>query len=483
MKKVTEVIADIGVIYIDGNTNISISSISFDSRSVLDGSLFVALIGTLKNGNDFIQEAVDKGACVIVSEHKPVVENPGITYIQVKDARIALALIAKNFYDNPSKKLKLIGVTGTNGKTTTATLLFQTFHLLGYRVALLSTVENKINHETFPATHTTPDPIALHSFLAQAVLRGCTYAFMECSSHALHQKRTFGLSFAGALFTNLTHDHLDYHQTFESYANAKKGLFDNLQEHSFALANADDPWSTYIVKDTRAKKYYFSLTEKNFSEFTGKITAESFDGLTLQVHDKKINTKLIGRFNAYNILGIYATCIILGINQNILLPTITLLTPPPGRLEFIKSKSGVYAVIDYAHTPDALSNILSTLRQISDSGTRIITVIGCGGNRDKEKRSSMGMISCTLSDMSIFTSDNPRNEHVGDILSDMIKDIPKEKYICIADRSLAITHACEYAQPGDIVVVAGKGHEQYQIFSDRTVYFSDKEEVEKNLNR
>ncbi len=482
MKKVTDLIADIEIIHISGNIDISVSSISFDSRSVLNGSLFVALIGTLKNGNDFTQEAVNKGAHVIVSEHKTTVQNHTTTYIQVKDARIALALIARNFYDNPSEKLKLIGVTGTNGKTTTATLLFQTFRLLGHKTALLSTIENKINDEVFPATHTTPDPIALHSFLAQAVSKGCTYAFMECSSHALHQKRTFGLYFTGALFTNLTHDHLDYHQTLEAYANAKKELFDNLPEYSFALANADDPWSAYILKDTYAKKYYFSLAEKNFSEFTGKIATESFDGLTLQVRDKKINTKLIGRFNAYNILGIYATCIILGIPHDVLLTTITLLTPPPGRLEFIKSKSGVYAVIDYAHTPDALSNILSTLRQISGVGTKVITVIGCGGNRDKEKRSLMGTISCALSDISIFTSDNPRNEHIEDILSDMTKDAPKEKYICIPDRSSAITHACECAHPGDIVLVAGKGHEQYQIFSDYKMHFSDKEEVEKNLN-
>lgn len=483
MKKLAELMRDVEVVESNNNIDIYISSLSADSRKTQPQSLFVALVGTLKNGNAFIQEAMDKGASVIVSENKPLIENSNIVHIQVKDARIALAHIARNFYDNPSKKLKLVGITGTNGKTTTATLLFQTFRLLGYNTALLSTIENKINDDVFPATHTTPDPIALHSFLANAVSKGCTHAFMECSSHAIHQKRIFGLLFTGAIFTNLTHDHLDYHKTLDAYASAKKELFDNLSEDSFALSNADDSRSTYMMRDTPAKKYYFSLNKNARSEFTGEITKQSFDGLTISIRNNQIQTKLIGTFNAYNILGVYGASILLGIPEETLLATLANLTPPTGRLEFLKSKSGIYSVIDYAHTPDALSNILSTLRQISGIKTKIITVIGCGGDRDKEKRGPMGLISCTLSDISIFTSDNPRSELVEDILKDMTKDIPiGEKYICIPDRSLAITHAFTHAQAGDIVVIAGKGHEEYQIFSDHTVHFSDKEEVKKNFN-
>ncbi len=480
MKKLTDLLQEVETIQSNTITDIYISSLSIDSRTAQPQSLFIALTGTLRDGNTFIREATQKGATVIISENKPPMETSGVVYIQVRDARIALAQIAKNFYNNPSEKLKVIGVTGTNGKTTTATLLFKTFRILGYNTALLSTIENKINDEVFPATHTTPDPITLNSFLAYAVSKGCTHAFMECSSHAIHQKRTYGLFFTGAIFTNLTHDHLDYHKTLDAYARAKKELFDNLSKHSFALANADDPYSVEMLNDTRAKEYYFSLNNTTHSEFTGKIINQSFEGLLLSINNEECFSKLTGIFNAYNILGIYGASILLGIPKNTLLETITQLTPPSGRLEFLKSKSGVYSVIDYAHTPDALSNILSTLRQISNLHTKIITVIGCGGDRDKGKRSPMGVISSTLSDISIFTSDNPRSESVEDILKDMIKDIPSEKkYICIPDRSLAIAHAFTHAQAGDIVVVAGKGHEQYQIFSDHTTHFSDKEEVEK----
>jgi len=485
MKKISDLIQTADILDINGDSGVDISSVSFDSREVVPKSLFVAIPGNSRDGSVFIQDAIHNGACVIVHENEHTEKIAGITYIRVDDSRMILGKIAQNFYGNPSQKLKLIGVTGTNGKTTTATLLFTLFRSLGYNAALLSTIENKINDEVFETTHTTPDPIKLAEFLSNAVSKGCTHAFMECSSHAIHQKRIFGLHFAGVIFTNLTQDHLDYHKTMNAYAKAKKELFDTLPNTAFTLANKDDPSAEYMLSDTHAKKYFFSIREDNSSDFVCKIVNQSMEEVIFSVNGDVLHTKLLGLFNTYNVVGIYAAALLLGIPKEQLISTIPLLSPPSGRLEFMKSPSGVYAIVDYAHTPDAVSNILSTLKTLVSNEHKIITVIGCGGDRDTSKRSPMGILSVHSSDFTIFTSDNPRSEDPLKIIEDMTKEIPKniQNYECLTSRSDAISRAYSLAAPGDIVLVAGKGHEHYQIFSDKMTHFSDKEELEKNFTK
>jgi UDP-N-acetylmuramoyl-L-alanyl-D-glutamate--2,6-diaminopimelate ligase len=458
-------------------TDLQITSIHLDSRQVKKGSTFIAIKGEKLDGHDYIKEAILAGASVIIHE-KPLKEKvSGVRYIKVEDARVAVAELAQDFYNHPSEKLKLVGVTGTNGKTTTATLLFKLFRSLGYHSALLSTIENRIDDEIFPATLTTPDPITLTAFLDLAVKRGCKYAFMECSSHAIDQKRTLRLQFAGALFTNLTLDHLDYHKTFEDYARTKKELFDTLPENSFAIANQDDARGEYMLSNTKARKHFFSL--KNLG------IKQSMDGLTILFDGKTIKTKLIGNFNAYNILGIYLVAKLLSIESDEIISAIETLTPPSGRLEFIKSKKGVYGVVDYSHTPDALENVLKTLKEVAPKGGHIITVVGCGGDRDKSKRPVMGKIAFKLSDYTVFTSDNPRSENAQKILEDIVVDLPKEsdKYECEVDRAKAMARASTIARSGDIILVAGKGHEDYQILGEKKIHFSDKEVLEKIFNQ
>lgn len=472
MKSLSELITNLDILEITGDTTINISSLNFDSKSVVKGSVFVAIKGTMKDGHDFIDNAIGGGASVIIYDKKSIKKNLDATYVLVRDSRTALADLAQNFYNHPSKKLKLVGITGTNGKTTIATLLFNLFENLGYSCALLSTIENKIGKKTYPTNLTTPDPITIASFLDQAVSEGCQYAFMECSSHAISQKRVWGLEFAGAVFTNLTHDHLDYHKTMETYAQSKKKLFDTLPKNSFAVVNQDDVWGEYMVSQTQARKYFFSLKDKKFKQ--------SLEGLEISWEDKKIKSKLIGIFNAYNIFEIYATAKLLEIPENKIISTIAQLNPPSGRLEFIKSKKGVIGVIDYAHTPDALENVLKTIKELMPEGSKIITVVGCSGERDKLKRPIMGKIAYKLSDYVIFSSDNPKSENSRQILKEMTINLPSEigKYECESDRAKAIAIAFERAKTGDVILMAGKGHENYQYMKDGKIPFSEKEQWE-----
>lgn len=477
--KISKLIKNIDILKIKRNTDIDISSINFDSRKTKKGSLFIAVRGTNNDGNLFIKDAIKNGAVAVIYDSNIKNFDENTTYIKVRDSHIALAEIASNFYENPSRKLELVGVTGTNGKTTVATLLYKLFLSLDHKTALISTIENKINKKTLPTTHTTPDPITLNKLLAEAVKKGCKYAFMECSSHAIDQKRIHGLEFAGCIFTNLTHDHLDYHKTLQKYAETKKKLFDFLPEKSFAIANADDKKHQFMLKDTKARKYTYSI--KKDSDYFGKVINKSMDGSTILINGKKIETKLIGDFNTHNILAIFATAKILKITESKIITNISKLNPPKGRLEFIKSKRGIYGVVDYAHTPDALEKILITIKSIGGNH-KIITVIGCGGDRDKTKRPIMARIACKMSDFSIFTSDNPRSEKPEKIIKDMILGLTdNKKFQCIIDRKKAIISACKKATSGDIVLVAGKGHENYQIFKDKTVFFSDLDNLNKIL--
>jgi len=470
MKTLSELITNLDVLEITGNTSRKISSLIFDSKLIKKNSVFIAIKGTVKDGHDFINDAVSGGAGVIVYDKKFVEKKPDVTYVLVKDSRTALANLAQNFYNNPSKKLKLIGVTGTNGKTTTVTLLFNLFETLGYSSALLSTIENKIGKKAYPATHTTPDPVAIASFLNKAVTEECQYAFMECSSHAIDQKRVWGLEFAGAVFTNLTQDHLDYHKTMESYAQSKKEFFDSLPRTSFAVTNQDDPWGEYMVSQTQARKYFVSLKDKKLDQ--------SVKGLNISWDGKTLKSKLVGTFNAYNILGIYTVATLLDITEDKVMQAVARLEAPAGRLEFVRSKSGISGVIDYAHTPDALENVLKTIREVVSNEARIITIVGCGGERDVSKRPIMGKIAYDLSDYVVFSSDNPRSEDPEQILKDIVINLPREmgRYECESDRAKAIRVAIKHAVAGDIILLAGKGHEDYQVLKSRKIHYSDKEQ-------
>ncbi len=476
MKTSLNLFSDIEILETIGELPPQISSICFDSRLAEKKSIFVAVKGTEADGHVFINNALARGAIAVVYEKENLKKLPDIAYIRVRDSHAALAKLAQNFYDHPSRKLKLIGVTGTNGKTTTATLLFKLFKRFGHKSALLSTIENKIDDETFPATLTTPDPIAIASFLYQAVRSGCQYAFMECSSHAIDQKRVIGLEFAGAIFTNLTHDHLDYHKTMTAYASSKKALFDSLPTGSFAVANADDEQSAYILNDTIAEKHFFSLKDADITQ--------TEEGLAIDYDEKIIRTKLFGKFNAYNIIGIYTVAKVLGMNENEILSGIIRLEAPAGRLEFIKSKNGIRGVVDYAHTPDALENVLKTLREVAGSGAKVITVVGCGGDRDRAKRPVMARIACELSDLIILTSDNPRSEEPEKILDNMVAGVPVgKKFEREPDRTKAIATAVELSNPEDIILIAGKGHEDYQILKGGKIHFSDQEELRKIFDK
>jgi UDP-N-acetylmuramoyl-L-alanyl-D-glutamate--2,6-diaminopimelate ligase len=462
--------------------NAEVKGICFDSRKVEQGFLFVAVKGTTSDGHDFIDKAISLGAIVIVCENLPETVNERITYVAVKDSSHALGIIASNFYGNPSEKLKLVGVTGTNGKTTTVTLLYQLFSSMGHRAGLISTVENRIIDQVIPSTHTTPDQIQLNELLKKMVESGCTHAFMEVSSHAVDQGRIAGVKFAGALFTNITHDHLDYHKTFENYIKAKKKYFDDLNSDAFALVNADDKRGMVMVQNTKAKKHSFGL--KKMVDYKGKIITNSIEGLELEVAGKNVWFKMIGDFNAYNILGVYAAAVLLGEDSDDVLTHLSSLRGAPGRFELISPGGKVTAIVDYAHTPDALKNVLETIAQFRTGNEQVITVVGCGGNRDKTKRPLMASIACRLSDKVVLTSDNPRDEEPVAIIKDMQAGIlPTEvrKTLVLPDREEAIKTACMMAKEKDIVLVAGKGHETYQEIKGVKHPFDDREVVERML--
>lgn len=462
-----------------GAGDVAVNLLTFDSRKVCSGACFFAVRGTQVDGHQFIDTAIANGAVAVVCEELPKNKPDNVAFVKVDDTSYALGLMASEYYDNPSKRLRLVGITGTNGKTTTATLLYRIAKMLGYKAGLLSTVVNYVNDVEFQASHTTPDQIELNSLLSQMCDAGCEFCFMEVSSHSIVQNRIAGLQFAGATFSNITHDHLDYHKTFAEYIKAKKGLFDSLPSDAFALTNIDDKNGMVMVQNCSAKISTYSL--RSMADFRTKIIENHFDGMLLNVDGVEVWCRLVGKFNAYNITAIYGTLICLGFEKSEILTKLSVVTAVSGRFEYIKSNSGIVAVVDYAHTPDALENVLGTIKDIlGDSPSRIITVVGCGGNRDKTKRPEMAKIAAEMSSITILTSDNPRFEEPEAILADMrvgVDVILARKVLTITNRHEAIRTACTMAQNGDIVLVAGKGHENYQDVKGVKHHFDDKEEV------
>lgn len=456
---------------------VEVNAIVFDSRQVKPGCVFVATRGTTVDGHTFIEKAVADGATAVVGEAMPVVRQSNVTYVTVKESREALGIMASHFYGNPSTKLKLVGVTGTNGKTTTVTLLHQLFRKLGYQVGLLSTVQNQINEEILPSTHTTPDAVRMNELMAQMVERGCTHCFMEVSSHSVDQRRIAGLKYKGAIFSNITHDHLDYHKTFDAYIKAKKAFFDGLSADAFALVNGDDKRGFVMLQNTKAAKYYFAL--KTEADFKGRLLANSLQGLEMDIDGKPVWFQLIGAFNAYNILSVYGAAVLLGEDSEEVLTQLSSIKPSIGRFDQLEF-DGITAIVDYAHTPDALENVLQTIDDLRSGGEQVITLVGCGGNRDKTKRPLMAQIACRFSDKVILTSDNPRDEDPAEILKEMeagISPSDRRKVLTIVDRREAIKTACMLSQPKDIMLVAGKGHETYQEIKGVKYPFDDKQVV------
>ena len=442
--------------------------------------MFIALKGVAADGHKFIEKAIESGATAVVCEKMPSGKREEVTYVQVDNSAAAAGYIAHNFFDQPSQKMKLVGVTGTNGKTTIVTLLYKLFTALGYKCGLLSTIENHIGDKMVPATHTTPDAISLNGLLKQMVDAGCEHVFMEASSHAIHQHRITGLQFAGGIFSNITHDHLDYHKNFDEYIRVKKSFFDGLSSSAFAISNADDKRGLVMLQNTNAKKYFYSL--KTVADFKGKILENSLTGLVMTVNDQEVHFRLIGEFNAYNLLAVYGTGICMGEDKQEILRCLSVLTGAEGRFDYrISAKDKVIAIVDYAHTPDALLNVLATIKKLKKGYEKIISVVGCGGDRDKTKRPMMAEVACEHSDKVILTSDNPRSEDPVQIIKDMEAGLPsalKRKYISIVDRKEAIKTAISLAQPEDIVLIAGKGHEKYQEIKGVKYHFDDKEVVQ-----
>lgn len=477
MKKLSDILYKVHTTALAGNTNINVNDVQMDSRKVRQGSLFVAVKGVAANGHQFIEKAIEQGAVAVVCEELPSTLKEGLTYVQTGNSAEAAGWIAHNFYDQPTTKLKLVGVTGTNGKTTIATLLYKLFTCLGYKCGLLSTVENQIAGKVVPSTHTTPDAISLNALLKQMVDEGCEYAFMEVSSHAVHQHRIAGLEFAGALFSNITHDHLDYHKTFDEYIKAKKKFFDDLPSSAFAITNIDDKRGSVMLQNTNAGKYSYSL--KTVANFKGKILENSLNGLVMNINDQEVHFRLIGEFNAYNLLAVYGAAICLDEDKAHILQCLSNITGAEGRFDYIISpKEKVIGIVDYAHTPDALVNVLSTIKKLKQGHGQLITVVGCGGDRDRTKRPIMGEVACEHSDKVIFTSDNPRSEDPQQILNEMetgLNSAAKRKYISIVDRKQAIKTAVDMSKPEDIVLIAGKGHEKYQEIKGVKHHFDDKE--------
>ena len=471
----TDLIAEISTKKILGSVDVDIKNICADSRKVTDGDLFVAVNGVAVDGHKYIDTAIEKGAKVIVCQNLPSTTEEGITYVQVEDSADCLGRLASAYYDYPSEKLIIIGVTGTNGKTTIATLLYELYKELGYKVGLLSTVCNYINGRAIPSTHTTPDALSLQKLLAEMAEERCYYVFMEVSSHAVDQKRIAGINFDGAIFTNITRDHLDYHKTFSNYIKAKQDFFTGLPIHAFALTNVDDKNGKIITQNTSANVYSYSL--ETYANFKGKVLEESMDGMLLKVDNNELYVRLIGHFNAYNMLAVYGVTKILRTPTEDVLVALSNLKPVNGRFECYRLKNGASAVIDYAHTPDALENVLNTVKQINKTG-KTICVVGCGGNRDKGKRPMMAKIAVKMSDEVFFTSDNPRDEEVKDIINDMLAGLTEDEKMnvtCIEDRKQAILKACNVAEKGDVVLIAGKGHETYQEIKGVKHHFDDKE--------
>ena len=478
MKNLKDILYKVPITSFSGEREIEVDGIAFDSRLVKVNFLFIAIKGTQSDGHDFIETALKSGAKAIVCERMPALLDPAVSYIQVENSDLSLGIIASNFFDNPSSRLKLVGVTGTNGKTTTATILQRLFLALGYHAGLLSTVENRINEEVIPSTHTTPDAIKLNELLNKMVQKGCTHCFMEVSSHAIVQHRIAGLQFTGAMFTNITHDHLDYHKTFEEYIRAKKLFFDGLSSEAFALTNKDDKRGMVMLQNTKGTKKTFAL--KSTADFKGKLISNTFHGLEMEIDGKDIWFKQIGSFNAYNLLGVYAAAMLLGEDKEEVLTQLSNIESARGRFEQVISPSGITGIIDYAHTPDALKNVLDTIVDLRKGNEKIITVVGCGGNRDTTKRPIMADIATRLSDKVILTSDNPRNEDPQEILKQMeggVSITERKKVLSILDRREAIKTACNLATAGDIILVAGKGHETYQEINGVKHPFDDKEIV------
>jgi len=487
MKTLKDLLYKVAIEAVHGSTDIAISKIEFDSRKVEFNDLFVAIKGTVSDGHQYIEKTLQQGAIAIVCQDFPEKFVNGITYIKVKDTNEALAFISANFYDNPSEHLKLVGITGTNGKTTIASLLFQLLKNAGYKVGLLSTVKIMVDNQEFKATHTTPDSITINYYLSKMIEEGCAFCFMEVSSHGIHQKRTAALTFSGGVFTNLSHDHLDYHPTFADYRDVKKLFFDNLPKNAFAITNIDDKNGGVMLQNTNAKKISYSL--KSHSDYKAYILENQLSGLLLKINDQEVWVRLIGTFNAYNILAIYAVAVELGIDQLEALRLLSELESVGGRFQFVVSDSNITAIVDYAHTPDALENVLKTIHDIRTNNEQLITVVGCGGDRDKTKRPIMANIAAHWSDKAIFTADNPRSENPQTIIEEMEKGVEPQffrKTSSILDRKQAIKTACMFANPNDIILIAGKGHETYQEINGVKYDFDDLKivtELLKQLNK
>lgn len=479
-----DILYKVAIEQVKGSTDNDVAKIEFDSRKVGEGDAFVAIRGTLSDGHAYIEKAISLGATSVVCEELPESVVEGITYVVVNNTHAALAFMAANFYGNPSESLKLVGVTGTNGKTTIATLLYQLFKNAGYKSGLLSTVKIMVDETEYPATHTTPDSLTINRYLREMVNAGCDYCFMEVSSHGIHQHRTSGLLFAGGLFTNLSHDHLDYHATFAEYRDVKKSFFDHLPKTAFAITNADDKNGSVMLQNTVAKKFAYSL--KSFADYKAQILENQLSGLLLKINGQEVWVKLIGTFNAYNLLAIYGAAINLGLEEIEVLRLLSELESVSGRFQFIVTPTKVTAIVDYAHTPDALENVLKTIEDIRTRNEKLITVVGCGGDRDKTKRPEMAKIASSMSDQAIFTSDNPRSEVPEDIIEDMEKGVEPQDYkktVAIIDRKQAIKLACQLAKPNDIILIAGKGHETYQEIKGVKYDFDDMEVVKELLNQ
>ena len=482
LKTLSDILYKVRLIEVSGSTAIQVSDICFDSRKVEPGCLFVAIRGEHFDGHDFMRQAFQDGAVAIVCEELPDFQSDEITFIKVSDTNVALGQVAANFYDHPSEKLKVVGVTGTNGKTTIATLLFNLFRALGYKAGLISTVCNKIEDTEIPSTHTTPDALNINQLFSIMVEKGCQYCFMEVSSHAIVQERIAGIHFVGAVFSNITHDHLDFHKTFNEYLKAKKRFFDELPSSAFALSNLDDKNGMVMVQNTKATRKFYSL--KTLTDFRAKIIENRIDGLQLNIDGNDVWFRLVGNFNAYNLLAIYGTAVLLGEDPAAVLMAMSNLNAVEGRFDYVKSTSGIVGIIDYAHTPDALLNVLSTIENLRTGNEKIITVVGCGGDRDTTKRPIMARIAAEKSDRAILTSDNPRSEDPEAIISEMqqgIDPVLARKTISIVNRREAIKTACALALPGDIILIAGKGHEKYQEIKGLRHHFDDKETLNEFL--
>jgi UDP-N-acetylmuramoyl-L-alanyl-D-glutamate--2,6-diaminopimelate ligase len=478
MRYLSDILNGLPFTELQGSADVEISAVVFDSRKVVPGALFVAVRGTQVDGHDYIEKAIKDGAVAVICEELPGHTATEADFLMVKDSAVALGIVAANFYDNPSQKLKLVGVTGTNGKTTIATLLYQLFRDLGYKCGLLSTVENQINGKIIPSTHTTPDQVELNRLLEEMVAQGCDYCFMEVSSHAVAQHRIEGLVFAGGIFSNLTHDHLDYHKTFDAYLKAKKAFFDGLSKNAFALTNADDKNGGVMLQNTRAYRKTYAL--KSMADYKGKILENQFGGLLLLIDNEEVWFKMVGSFNAYNLLAVYAAAMLLDQDRAKVLTSLSKLSGAEGRFDYIIAPNKVIGIVDYAHTPDAVQNVLSTVHDIRKGNEKVITVIGCGGDRDKTKRPVMAKVASDWSDKVILTSDNPRSEDPAQIIKEMeagIMPAAQRNTVSIVDRREAIKTACMLAQPGDIIVLAGKGHEKYQEINGVKNHFDDKEEL------